>query len=299
MPTELQRQQAYQAIFRGIPESFLDPGEPENKVILGGVAQGLAHARAFSEQFVAGLFLDSASSQDGDGATDGVSSLTRWGLWLQLTQAPGESDDDFRNRIRARLFSERTTRRAIIRAVAQLMDVPVTITNPGDRVVRFDEPPAGRKWAGEFFGYGSFTIETLGTPQGGVTGTHPGLAPLVNDLRAEGDHWRHRGVVQVPGHFDHGIGEPRFASRQRARQEAPARRQGWWRPDRPPNVPLMPLDGPRSASRTVVAQARPIFRAPSYSTGDLLGAFTGQQQGLPTLNWDDSFTAWEHASWGD
>lgn len=180
--TDAERAAMYKRIFAGIPASFLDPAHPNNKAVIGAIAYAVAYVELLLQQFEAGLFISTATTTDA--GSDGVSSLARWGIWLDMQQQPNESPDAFRARIRARLFTQKVTIQAIIDAIHRATGLTVTIVETIDQVVQIDAGPwDGKKLSGDVYGPMAIDIITEG-----ATDQVPGLMRF---LRAAGTHWRH------------------------------------------------------------------------------------------------------------
>lgn len=294
--TAAQRQALYKAIFQNIPRSFLKEEHPDNKAIMGAIAYACAYTEAVYRQFESGMFLDSANN--GDVGTDGNTSLTRWGIWLQMPQEEGESPEAYRLRLMQRLYTPRVTIAAIQAAISAATGIPVTVEEPADQVVRFNEGAwLGKKVPGRRFNYGSINI---------VTDRETRIPPtMMNFLRAAGITWGH--IEAVRDWFLLSLDGEQASTFAHAWDWTTFWPRGY-RPGSPPNPNAWPLR-PRilfQQGASYAADARGFFSPRTMTLeGDInatiitVAAQNDDEDRFPVLNWDDSLTLWGESVWGD
>lgn len=289
--TSAQREDMYRRIFQGIPRSFLDPEHPDNKAIIAAIAHACAYTELVVRKFESGMFLDTANNQDV--GSDGLSSLARWGVWLQMPQIPGETEDAYRLRIMHRLFTPRTTIAAIEAAVLATCGVPVSIEEPSDQVVRMNDGPwAGRKLLGRRYGYMVINVITEGATNG--------LPPIMQFLRAAGVHWSHieRVAHMAELSWDAGSGTTNALAWDWTTFRRPAMRPG--SPFGGPMVPRYLFGGAESAAsdhRASWSARTYLVNADSDLITPTIEAMNDNQASFPVLNWDDNQTLWGESVW--
>lgn len=294
MTTAIERLAAYQRIFENIPPSFLDAKAEDNQHFIGAIARACARTESAFRFFEDGLFLDSANLDDTTGGSDaaaGLSSLERWGVWLQLPRASGETADEYRLRLMARLFAPKVTINAIKGAVERITGLPVAIVEPVNQIVRFNEGPwAGKKLLGRRYGYMNFEVVTQGQ-----TNILPSIVPL---LKAAGTHWRH--IEVVVHEILLSLGTEQSSTISRAWDSVSWLAQNY-RPGLPLDPDAQPLTKQRSwsAGETLVLDTRAyrVRGADLISDMAILAAYT--PEGGPLFNWDDSLTLWDEGVWAD
>jgi hypothetical protein len=301
--TAAQRDAMYRQVVSAIPGSFIDPEHPDNQALAGAMAYAIAYAKELFAQLESGLFLDTAGSTS-TGA-DGFTGLQRWGVWLQMEPVPGETADQFRTRLAARLFSPRCTLDVIETAIQAATGLVVRIDEPQDRIIRLNDGAwRGKRLLGNDFGYMMLYVVTEGfitQPLGGTTAVLPRLMPL---LRGAGVHWRHFEVVSAKLSVT-------LLARQAALQSLASQSIALWPRAFRLNHTVNP--GGRPPRRRVIftaasylglntrihhtAGAMLVAGPPGAPLETVLAHFVPPN--LPALQADNSLTLWDESIWSD
>lgn len=294
------REQAYRRIFAHLPPNFLNPRHPNNRLVVGALAQGVAIATVLYEAAEAGLFLDTAGLDlVADVRGDGVAPLQRWALWLDVPIIPGEADAQLRARIMARLYSPRLTIAAIEEAVSRATGRTVKVEENYEQVARFNAGPfGGQRLAGTRYNWGRIEIVTelqAGDPPLG--GMSP-VASLMPQLRAAGILWRHlertRGMAALEWES---LGSGAWVARTVGvlwPQGLPLNRPGPWRPTRR----FWHLGGTLAGRNhaTNWGGGAMLLGGPAGGPLDqVIGRY--RPSGAPVLTWDDTRSLWDETDW--
>lgn len=294
------RAKAYRRIFAHLPRNFLDPRHPNNELVVGALAHGLALTTVLYEAAEAGLFLDTAGQElVADVHGDGLAPLQRWALWLDVPLIAGEDDARLRSRIMAKLYSPRLTIAAIEDAVSRATGRTVRVQESYEQVARFNAGPFGsQRIAGSRFNWGRIEVVTeleVGDPP--LAGTSP-VSALLREMRAAGIYWRHlertRGLARLEWET---LGSATWAARSvvrlwsqglRPNQPAP------WRPTRR----FWHLGGTLAARGHAVQQGGGAMLLAGPAGGPLDEVLARHRPaGTLVLTWDDTRSHWDETDW--
>ena len=292
MTTAAERALVYQRIFENIPLSFLDPTQVNNQYLIGAIALAVAHTENLYRSFEQGLFIDTAALTDSSTQADGtaLSSLERWGVWLQLPRLPGESVNDYRARLQSRMYAPRVTRKAIRDAVVRVTGLNVSLQETADRVFRFNEGPwHGQKLMGQSYAYMAVDVVTEGQTNA--------VPSVMGFLRAAGVHWRH---IEVVAHQTVLDWEAEKASTNVSAWNWIGWRPNGWRPGSfRPGAPLLPSPTEWSLGESIALDTRTDWGMSAMLVNGSTVEAVYVPAGLPSLNWDNSITLWDESVWGD